>query len=159
MISEEMKFTKRIKDQKKSCGFIRLMCSHYSREFVYGIFMGLATAFTSFNCYLNWAQILLTRDKKDKDQVKTIKLIYLFMLTLWVIVGIIGIKFRINKYRKANYLIGHFIMGINWIFIAISYYNDSYIYPIIGGFVITCCAGLTFVTTYYTIVSEVCGSF
>ena len=80
------------------------------------------------------------------------------MLIVWISTGIIGIKFQCNKYRKTNYLTGHFIIGVNWIFIAISYYCDSLIYPIIGGFVIAVCSGTTFMVTYYSIVSEVCGT-
>jgi MFS family permease len=57
LILEEDQFTADIKSQKKSCGFLRFMCQHYSKEFVYGVVVGLFTAFTSFNCYLNWAQI------------------------------------------------------------------------------------------------------
>ena len=57
LIKEEEQFTAQIKSQKKSCGFLRFMCQHYSKEFVYGVVVGLFTALTSFNCYLSWAQI------------------------------------------------------------------------------------------------------
>ena len=71
--------------------------------------------------------------------------------------GFINIQFNLNHYRKTNYLIGHGIMGLNWAACAVSYWCDSFIYPIIAGFVIGACSGGSFIVAYYTIVAEVCG--
>jgi hypothetical protein len=87
-----------------------------------------------------------------------VKGLFLLMLVCWILSGFIGMKFHLTKYRKTSFLGGLTVLGFNWIFMAISYYCDSYVYPIIAGFVITISAGSQFFVSFYTIISEVCGS-
>jgi hypothetical protein len=87
-----------------------------------------------------------------------VKGLFLAMLVCWIVAGVIGMKFHLTKYRKTSFLGGLTVMGFNWILMGISYYFDSYVYPIIAGFVITISAGAQFFVSFYTIISEVCGS-
>lgn len=80
------------------------------------------------------------------------------MLVFWMCCIGVNVKCNLNKYRKTNYLIGHGIVGLNWLFMALSYYSDSYIYPKIAGFLVAACCGGSFMVTYYAMVSEVCGA-
>lgn len=85
-----------------------------------------------------------------------IKLINVAIICWELTCGMIGVIFKLNKYRKTNYLIGHTIVGFNWLAMAISYHFHNFTFPIIAGFILATCCGTTFIVTYYTLVSEVC---
>lgn len=54
----------------KSCGVLRFVGSHYSKEFTYGIVMAITTALCFFNCYESFAMLLLVKDSTSDSEKK-----------------------------------------------------------------------------------------
>ena len=81
----------------------------------------------------------------------------IFISVIYVFTQLMNLAFNLNKYRKANYLIGSGLAGLNWLGMAISYYFGSFGYPKLSGFVLAIAAGC-FIPTSYCIMAEVCGA-
>ena len=146
------------KTKGRKCGNIRFLLSYYNKEAMYGIIIGLVTAFGMLNAFLQFQLILTVKDDNNDDELSTAKFLAALVVFFMVICQLILIMFNLNKYRKANYLIGLAIMGLTWLGMSISYYFDSFTFPKIAGFMFAAACGLSFDTTYNTIIAEVCGA-
>ena len=146
------------KTKGRKCGNIRFLFTYYNKEAIYGIILGLVTAFGMLNSYLQFQLTLIVKDDDNDDELQTAKLLSAFIVLFLIIFKFINIVSNLNKYRKMNYLIGHGIMGLNWLGMGISYYFDSFTFPKFCGFIFVAACGLSFDTTYYTMMAEVCGA-
>ena len=131
------------KTKGRNCGKIRFLIKYYNKEFIYGIVIGVATAFTMFNCYLQFQLILMVEDDSNDSELRISKLLGAFVFFSLVICQLILIAFNLNKYRKTNFLIGHGFMGLIWLAMGISYYFGSFIFAKIAGFLFSACLGLS----------------
>ena len=146
------------KTKGRKCGNIRFLLSYYNKEAMYGIIIGLVTAFGMLNVFLQFQLILTVKDDNNDDELSTAKFLAALTIFFMIICQLILVVFNLNKSRKINYLIGLGIQGLTWLGMGISYYFDNFTCPIIAGFIFAAASGLSFDTTYSTMIAEVCGA-
>ena len=146
------------KAKGRTCGNIRFLLSYYNKESIYGIIIGLVSAFGMLNSFLNYQLILTVEDEDNDDELNSAKILATFLVLTMAICQIILVVFNLNKFRKPNYLIGLTLMGLTWLGMAISYYFESFTFPKIAGFIFCAICGVSFDTTYFTMAAEVCGA-
>ena len=146
------------KTKGRKCGKIRFLISHFHKEFVYGILLGLVTSLSLQVSYRQFFLTFMVKDDHDDAELKTSKVLAVFIALFMIICQLILIVFNLNRLRKNNYLIGHGIFGLTWLGMGISYYFGSYIFPKIAGFIFYGALGMSYYSTYFTMIAEVCGA-
>ena len=92
--SEKQQYEK-IKGRK--CGKIRFLVSYYNKEFTYGIYLAIASAFTMLNCYMQFILKLMVEDENDDAQLKTGKLLNASMFLIILLAQLILAVSNLNK--------------------------------------------------------------
>jgi len=154
MIDIEVKEDEKAKATGKNCAEFRT----YDKEFWYALFMGQATAYCGFQGFLMFNLVFINRDEDNDSDLSLCRILGCLFIVNEIIFRLFINAFNVNKYRKTNYLVGHTILALNWFAMGISYSTDSdtYLYPKIGGFILSACVGSAAIATFYVIITDVC---
>ena len=138
------------------CGYFCNLQKLYNKELQYGSVVALLTSMNFFNAYQSYLLVIIVEDQDDEAQVEVARTLQMTAYVWMGISGLINIIFNLNKYRKVNFLIGIFILGIGWIGCSIAFSYNNFLYAKILLYVLAGLLGASFQATFYTILSEVC---
>lgn len=88
--------------------------------------------------------MIIVEDQDDEAQVEVARTLQMTAYVWMGISGLINIIFNLNKYRKVNFLIGIFILGIGWIGCSIAFSYNNFLYAKILLYVLAGLLGASF---------------
>lgn len=152
--NDENEFLK--KTRGKSCGTIKMWINCYLYELIYGFIFSAIHSQTSLTSFNSFYLLFAVEDRTDKNNIAWAKFNSTCFKIWLLVIGIIGARFQITKYRKKAYCTGLILLSINWFVMSMFFYNDSFSYTIPGGYVVATLEGTCFMP-FYSMILEVCG--
>jgi len=153
---EETEKDLQAKSQKKWYSVVTDIYNNYFYELRYALLFSMIQSLCSMISFNSFYLLFAVENKKDADSLQWAKFNSTIMKVWLMVAGIIGMKYKINKFRKRIYVLGLVILTINWFILALFFFNGSYAYSIPMGYVVSTMEATCFMP-FYTMILEVCG--
>ena len=140
----------------KNCGSMAVIYNNYYDELKYALLFSMVHSLSSLTSYNSFYLLFAVQDKKDAGSLQWAKFNSTIMKIWLIVIGVIGVRYQINKFRKRIYVIGLFSQTLNWFLLSVFFFNESYAYTIPGGYILATLEGTCFIP-FYTMILEVCG--
>jgi len=94
------------KSEKKWYSSLTDIYNNYFYELMYALLFSLIHSLSSLTSFNSFYLLFAVENKKDADSLQWAKFNSTLMKIWLMVVGVIGMRYKINKYRKRLYLTG-----------------------------------------------------